>query len=220
MLKVGAYQFGLGDYKKMEAKLKKLKLAEEAKPIVDYLVKGEMTFADQEDFEEALNYLVACWGAQRIFYGKENFVEWKAAAGAPPPTLYSGRPLEQATALYHWAKAKGIPVTVVGVDPFIASADPESAAPFKGHFGDRVQTLKHMKQKQAGGAVCLVGIELNKEGSRALRGVQKIEKGGEGYVKGKFGLKHEKESISVAIGDTVQTWDFLANTIEGITLMT
>jgi hypothetical protein len=220
-LKVGKKEYGPGSYKAIEKDLK-ITLAEEEKPIVDYWAGGDTTFDDAQDVKDALKYLTGCWDKQKLFYGKSNFDEWKGTASvATAPTLYSGRPLAAGIALYHWAKAKGIPVTVEGRDPFSTSADPGIAAPFKGHFGDRVQTLKHLKQKQSsGGDVCLVMIQLNKNGVAALKAVSKIADGGEGYTKGSFGFKHEKGSVSVGISDAKETWDFVATRIAKITLRT
>lgn len=220
-LKIAKVEYGPGSYKTIEQNLK-ITLTEAQKPIIDYWAGGDTTFDNAQDFKDALAYLITCWDKQKLFYGKSNFDEWKRTASvATAPTLYSGRPLAAGTALFHWATAKGIPVTVEGRDVFTTSADPGSTAPFKGHFGDRVQTLKHLKQKQSsGGDVCLVMIQLNKNGVSTLKAVSKIADGGEGYAKGGFGLKHEKGSVSVGISDAKETWDFLADKIAKITLRT
>ncbi len=74
--------------------------------------------------------------------------------------------------------------------------------------------------RQKGGF--LISIVLNSAGSRALRELKKdpanIAKGAERYERGGFGLKTEADFVSVGLGMNADTWNYLKDKIQKITL--
>jgi hypothetical protein len=121
-----------------------------------------------------------------------------------------------------WALQNNIPIEGFETHKrfrFLKPGDAKIDAPFKGHFGDRSHTVKHMRQKQDS---FLISIVLNASGSRALTELKKdsenITKSAEGYERGALGMKSEADFVSVAIGASTETWDYLKDKIQLIRL--
>ncbi len=133
--------------------------------------------------------------------------------------LYSARERAQIKDLYAWAIKNGVPTE--GFDGFeVEPGKPAPRAPFKGHFGDRSHTVKYARQKKGGGLICIV---LTEQASESLRKTKNepgkvATDGGEGYEVGGFGFKLESTFVSVAIGESRETWDFLKGKIAKIIL--
>lgn len=208
-------EYESGDYPKLKELLKVKTLTEVEERIITYWAKCEVEFKSLEIFTQELKTLKGSWDRQKLFYGESLFKEWAKSAEKSAPKLFSARPYMDAVKLYWWAKQEGL--RLGGKHDYLSRTDQvTTSAPFSGHFGDRAQTFKHRQQKSSGGgSVVLVIIELNPAGAKSLSGA-KIESGGEGKNKGSFGLKQEKESISVAIGGSNETWTFLKNKISEI----
>jgi hypothetical protein len=195
--------------------------------LFNVLATGTADFVDLDEFIKEMNIMRRDWGAQKLFYEKPESltavlgdVEGQEANRAI--TLYSARGSEKVQRLLWWAFQNNIPVEGIedeGAFKLLKSGQEKIDAPFKGHFGDRSHTVKHMRQKKDS---FLISIVLNSAGSRALRELKKdpanIAKGSEGYERGGFGLKTEADFVSVALGVNTETWTYLKDKIQKITL--
>jgi len=189
--------------------------------LFNVLATGTADFANLDDFIKEMNIARRDWGAQKLFYEKPGSLTAKVSDVTGQEdnrtiTLYSARGSEKVQRLLWWAFQNNIPVQGFedeGDFDLLTARQASIEAPFKGHFADRSHTVKHMRQK--GGR--LISIVLNASGSKALRDVKKdpesLKKGQEGYKRGAFGLKTEADFISVAIGVSSDTWDWLKDKI-------
>ncbi len=189
--------------------------------LFNVLATGTADFANLDDFIKEMNIARRDWGAQKLFYEKPGSLTAKVSDVTGQEdnrtiTLYSARGSEKVQRLLWWAFQNNIPVQGFedeGDFDLLTARQAPIDAPFKGHFADRSHTVKHMRQK--GGR--LISIVLNASGSKALRDVKKdpesLKKGQEGYKRGAFGLKTEADFISVAIGVSSDTWDWLKDKI-------
>ena len=194
--------------------------------LFNVLATGTAEFVDLDDFIKEMNIMRRDWGAQKLFYEKPESLTAKVGDVEGQEanrviTLYSARGSEKVQRLLWWAFQNNIPVEGFedeGDFELLKSRQEKIDAPFKGHFGDRSHTVKHMRQK--GGR--LISIVLNPAGSKALRDVMKdpasLRKGAEGYKRGGFGLKTEADFVSVAIGVNAETWNYLKDKIQKIRL--
>ena len=194
--------------------------------LFNVLATGTADFVDIDDFIKEMNIMRRDWGSQKLFYEKPESLtavlgDVEGQEANRTITLYSARGSEKVQRLLWWAFQNHIPVEGFeeeGDFELLTARQATIDAPFKGHFGDRSHTVKHMRQK--GGR--LISIVLNASGSKALRDVKKdpesLKKGAEGYKRGGFGLKTEADFVSVAIGVNAETWDWLKDKILKIRL--
>lgn len=195
--------------------------------LFNVLATGTAEFVDLDDFIKEMNVMRRDWGAQKLFYDKPRSLTEKPGdvegqEADRTITLYSARGSEKVQRILWWALQNNIPIE--GFEHqrrfrLLRPGDPTIDAPFKGHFGDRSHTVKHLRQKQDS---VLISIVLNASGTKALRDLKKdeanITKSAEGYERGAFGLKSEADFVSVALGASSDTWDYLKNKIQVIRL--
>jgi hypothetical protein len=194
--------------------------------LFNVLATGTADFVDLDEFIKEMNIVRRDWTAQKLFYQKpksltEKLGDVEGQEAAPAITLYSARGSEKVQRLLWWAFQNNIPVEGFdeeGEFDLLKLRQEKITAPFKGHFGDRSHTVKHMRQK--GGR--LISIVLNASGSKALRDLMKnpenITKSEEGYERGAFGLKSEEDFVSVGLGISSDTWDYMKGKILKIRL--
>jgi hypothetical protein len=240
-MKIGGVEYKRGDTVKfsaayLAAKKRKLDAGELRKRfgtdeagfnvLFNVLATGTADFADLDDFIKEMNIMRRDWGAQKLFYEKpgsltEELGDVQGQEANRTITLYSARGKEKVQRILWWALQNNIPVE--GFDRqrdfrFLMPGDARIDAPFKGHFGDRSHTVKHIRQKSG----YLISIVLNPAGSKALTDLKddpaSLKKGAEGYKRGAFGLKTEADFVSVAIGESADTWDYLKDRIQKIRL--
>jgi hypothetical protein len=217
---IGSTKYKLGSFKKVEDDTGS-PLNTDQRLIVSHWMKQEIEFKDNAEFAAELATLLLNWEKQKVFYPTTTAVTTAQSADSTVK-MYSSRSFGDIKQLYLWANGK---VTLVGFEEFVAAQNPTGeapGAPFKAHFGDRAHTIKHWNQKKtAGTGVGLISIDMKPAGVTAIQKEKtegRIAKGGEGYVAGKVGLKHEKNFYSAAIGDKKETWDAIAPNIQQIEL--
>lgn len=245
-----------GERKKFEERYKletgqEMKLSASQVVAFDTIAGQSVEFKSTEEFMGHLNKLVTDWGGQKFFYetpqhakgGKKEIKERAPLAGQSADTnikLYSARGAADVQSLFNWASANSIPTE--GFDDY--EAGDALDAPMKGHFGDRIHTIKHLRQKggaeskqerrddapeaeaeedtPAAGAQ-VICLHLNAAGTREVKAVRNdpnfIKAGGEGASAGGFGLKSENNFISVALGKSKATWDHMKGRIALIQLV-
>jgi hypothetical protein len=195
--------------------------------LFNVLATGTAEFVDLDDFIKEMNIMRRDWGAQKLFYEKpgsltEKVGDVQGQEANRTITLYSARGSEKVQRILWWALQNNVPIE--GFDRqrsfrFLKPGDPQIDAPFKGHFGDRSHTVKHMRQKKDS---FLISIVLNSAGTNALRELKKertnITKSAEGYERGAFGMKSEADFVSVALGASADTWNYLKDKIQVIRL--
>ena len=240
-MKIGGVEYTRGDTVKfaaayLAAKKRKLDASETRKSfgtdeagfntLFNVLATGTADFVDLDDFIKEMNIMRRDWGAQKLFYEKpgsltEELGDVRGQEANRTITLYSARGKEKVQRLLWWAFENNIPIE--GFErqrdfQFLKPGDVNVDAPFKGHFGDRSHTVKHMRQKSG----YLISIVLNSGGTKALKDLKKdpanITKSAEGYERGAFGMKSEADFVSVALGGNADTWNYLKDKIQKIRL--
>lgn len=223
-MEIGSAKYTLGQYSKLAGDIDdKDEFNDDEKLILTHWMKQEVKFENMDEFSEELNILLRNWEKQKVFYPTTSSMQDTEQDEDSTVRMYSSRTLEGIDKLFLWARVNGI--KRVGFSNYMSirrvRGDVEGT-PFKGHFGDRAHTIKHWNQKKnSGDGVGLISIDLNTSGVTAIESEKsqgKIAKGGEGYQKGKIGLKNEKNFYSAAIGANVETWNKLKTQIQQIEL--
>jgi hypothetical protein len=194
--------------------------------LFNVLATGTADFVDLDEFIKEMNIMRRDWGAQKLFYEKPESltavlgdVEGQEANRAI--TLYSARGSEKVQRLLWWAFQNNIPVEGFEDEEafkLLNRARRRSTYPSKVISGTG-HTPSSTCVRRAG---FLISIVLNSAGSRALRELKKdpanIAKGAERYERGGFGLKTEADFVSVGLGMNADTWNYLKDKIQKITL--
>jgi hypothetical protein len=176
---------------------------------------SETAFTDLDHFLREMKILRQQWGAQKFFHekvGVEPYSPVSQQNKEQPIRLYGSKRREDVINLYLWAKAHNVKMS--GHAKLLGKPLPTGDPTYlpKGHWADRAHTISYGSQQ--GEQRDLVCIELTNQASNEVRAVKNnpnrvASEGGEGYFPGEFGLKSESTFVSVAIGESTSTWDFL-----------
>ncbi len=176
-------------------------------------------FRDVDHFLREMRILRQNWGAQKFFHEKPGAQPYSPVSKqkqAQLIRLYGSKRRTDVQNLYLWGKANGIKMS--GFAKVLGKPLPTGNPTYlpKGHWADRAHTISYGTQQ--GEERDLVCIELTDTASNELRAAknnpQKVATdGGEGYIAGEFGLKSESTFVSVSLGESVGTWDFMKTRI-------
>jgi hypothetical protein len=180
---------------------------------------SETVFTDVDHFLREMRILRQNWGAQKFFHEKPGAQEYSPVSKQnkeQPIRLYGSKRRQDVSNLYLWGKANGVKMS--GFAKVLGKPLPTGAPTYlpKGHWADRAHMIIYGAQQ--GEERDLVCMELTAAATTELRAVKtKGDKvatdGGEGYFPGEFGLKSESTFVSVSLGESASTWDFMKTRI-------